>query len=82
MSKKVSVGLLGLGTVGTGVASILQNPQDRHPLVSDIEIIKIANSNLFLYLSLNSDHNQYEKINNNKPKTKIQKELMSPRIRL
>ncbi len=42
MSKKVGVGLLGLGTVGSGVASILQNPTDRHPLVSDIEIVKIA----------------------------------------
>ena len=48
----------------------------------DIKIRKTANRNLFLYLSLNSDHNQYEKINNNKPKTKIQKELISPNIRL
>ncbi len=42
MSKKVGVGLLGLGTVGSGVASILENPENRHPLVNDIQIIQVA----------------------------------------
>lgn len=32
------IGLLGLGTVGTGTAEILLNSQGRHPLVKDIEI--------------------------------------------
>ena len=32
------IGLLGLGTVGTGTAEILLNPQGRHPLVREIEI--------------------------------------------
>ncbi|CAN1213474.1 homoserine dehydrogenase [Tumidithrix helvetica PCC 7403] len=36
------VGLLGLGTVGTGVAKILQDPVDRHPLLLEIEIARIG----------------------------------------
>ncbi len=42
MSKRIGVGLLGLGTVGTGVASILTNSQDRHPLVSELELKRVA----------------------------------------
>lgn len=36
------IGLLGLGTVGTGTAEILLNPQGRHPLIKDIEIQKVG----------------------------------------
>lgn len=32
------IGLLGLGTVGTGTADILLNPDGRHPLLQDITI--------------------------------------------
>lgn len=32
------VGLLGLGTVGGGVAQVLLNPTDRHPLLRQLEI--------------------------------------------
>ena len=42
MAAKVGVGLLGLGTVGGGVASILQSPGERHPLVNELELIRIA----------------------------------------
>ncbi len=42
MSTKIGVGLIGLGTVGTGVAKILLSPEDRHPLVSEVELKKIA----------------------------------------
>ena len=42
MAAKVGVGLLGLGTVGGGVASILQNPSERHPLVGELELIRVA----------------------------------------
>ena len=42
MGKKIGIGLLGLGTVGMGVAQILQNPLGRQPLVSEIELRKIA----------------------------------------
>ena len=34
--------MLGLGTVGGGVASILLSPQERHPLVADLELICVA----------------------------------------
>ncbi|MDY6783218.1 MAG: homoserine dehydrogenase [Cyanobacteriota bacterium] len=36
------VGILGLGTVGTGTAEILLNPQGRHPLVQEIEIARVG----------------------------------------
>ncbi len=36
------VGLLGLGTVGTGTAQILLDPAQRHPLVKDLEITKVG----------------------------------------
>ncbi len=36
------VGLLGLGTVGAGVAKIFQDPQGRHPLLPDMEIARVG----------------------------------------
>jgi homoserine dehydrogenase len=36
------IGLLGLGTVGTGTAEILLNPEGRHPLVQDITIAQVG----------------------------------------
>jgi homoserine dehydrogenase len=36
------VGLLGLGTVGTGTADILLNPSFRHPLLKEIELYKVG----------------------------------------
>ncbi len=38
----LKVGLLGLGTVGTGVAKILLDTQGRHPLLSDLEISRVG----------------------------------------
>lgn len=38
----VKIGLLGLGTVGTGIARILQEPQGRHPLLQEIEIAAVG----------------------------------------
>ncbi|HEY9880032.1 MAG TPA: homoserine dehydrogenase [Leptolyngbyaceae cyanobacterium] len=38
----VKIGLLGLGTVGTGTAKILLDPAERHPLVRDIEIVRVG----------------------------------------
>ena len=38
----IGVGLLGLGTVGAGVAAILTSPEGRHPLVGDLELKKVA----------------------------------------
>ncbi len=44
--KKVGIGLIGLGTVGQGVANIIRNPKDRHPLVGELELVAIAVRNL------------------------------------
>ena len=38
----VKVGLLGLGTVGTGTAKILLDPTERHPLVREIEVHRVG----------------------------------------
>lgn len=38
----VKVGLLGLGTVGTGTAKILLDPAERHPLVREIDIWRVG----------------------------------------
>jgi len=38
----VKIGLLGLGTVGTGTAKILLDPAERHPLVKALEIYQVG----------------------------------------
>ena len=38
----IGIGLLGLGTVGAGVAEILLSPQGRHPLVGSLELKRVA----------------------------------------
>lgn len=38
----IKVGLLGLGTVGTGTAKILLDPEDRHPLVDKIDLARVG----------------------------------------
>ena len=42
MNQQIGIGLLGLGTVGTGVANIVNSPQGRNPLVSNIKIARVA----------------------------------------
>tara|TARA_B100000700_G_scaffold328973_1_gene448666 strand:- start:1204 stop:2523 length:1320 start_codon:yes stop_codon:yes gene_type:complete len=42
MNKNLKIGLLGLGTVGSGVAKIIQTPKGRNPLVEKLELTKIA----------------------------------------
>ena len=36
------IGLLGLGTVGTGTAQILLDPVQRHPLVQELELYRVG----------------------------------------
>jgi homoserine dehydrogenase len=36
------VGLLGLGTVGTGTVLILQDPAQRHPLLQELELYRVG----------------------------------------
>jgi homoserine dehydrogenase len=40
------VGLLGLGTVGTGTAQILLDPAQRHPLVQELELYRVGVNSL------------------------------------
>ena len=42
MTKDIGIGLLGLGTVGSGVAEILQSPEGRNPLVSKTKLTRVA----------------------------------------
>ena len=42
MATRIGIGLLGLGTVGAGVASILSSPEGRHPLIADLELVRVA----------------------------------------
>jgi homoserine dehydrogenase len=37
-----NIGLLGLGTVGTGTAQILLDPQGRHPLLQELKLHKVG----------------------------------------
>ncbi|MCS6815071.1 MAG: homoserine dehydrogenase [Cyanobacteria bacterium] len=39
---RIKVGLLGLGTVGSGVAEIFSNPTRRHPLLQDVAIHRVG----------------------------------------
>ncbi|TAE57701.1 MAG: homoserine dehydrogenase [Nostocales cyanobacterium] len=38
----VKIGILGLGTVGTGTVQLLQDKIDRHPLLQEIEISRVG----------------------------------------
>jgi alpha-ketoglutarate-dependent taurine dioxygenase len=38
----IGIGLLGLGTVGAGVAQILASPEGRHPLVGELSLRRVA----------------------------------------
>ncbi len=38
----IGIGLLGLGTVGAGVAGILATPEGRHPLVAELALRRVA----------------------------------------
>jgi homoserine dehydrogenase len=38
----IGIGLLGLGTVGAGVAEILATPRGRHPLVGELALRRVA----------------------------------------
>ena len=39
---KCKIGIVGFGTVGKGVYKILKNSKDNHPILQEIEIVKIA----------------------------------------
>ena len=40
--KKCRIGIIGFGTVGSGIYKILNSEVDSHPILKEIEIAKIA----------------------------------------
>ena len=44
--RKCKIGIIGFGTVGTGIYRILQSSNDVHPILENIEIVKIAVSDI------------------------------------
>ena len=40
--KKCKIGIVGFGTVGSGIYKILSSKFDSHPILKEIEIVKIA----------------------------------------
>ena len=40
--RKCKVGIIGFGTVGSGIYRILSSEVDSHPILKEIEISKIA----------------------------------------
>ena len=44
---KCKIGIVGFGTVGKGVYKILKNSKDNHPILQEIEIVKIAVKDLY-----------------------------------
>ena len=44
--RKCKIGIVGFGTVGTGIYKILSSEVDSHPILKEIEIAKIARKNM------------------------------------
>ena len=40
--RKCKIGIVGFGTVGSGIYRILSSEVDSHPILKEIEIVKIA----------------------------------------
>ncbi len=40
--RKCKIGIVGFGTVGSGIYKILSSEIDTHPILKEIEIVKIA----------------------------------------
>ncbi len=77
--KKIGIGLLGLGTVGQGVANIISDPNGRHPLVGELELVGVAVKNLQKERNVSFPHsiltsNPIEIVNN--PNIQIVVEVM------
>ena len=54
---KCKLGLIGFGTVGKGVYKILKSRKDNHPILKEIEIVKIVVKDLLKKRDLNIDMN-------------------------
>ena len=55
--KKCKIGIVGFGTVGSGVYKILSSEVDSHPILKEIEIAKIAVKDLNKKREIEIDNN-------------------------
>jgi len=55
--RKCKIGIVGFGTVGSGIYKILSSEIDSHPIVKEIEIVKIAVKDLNKKRDIELDNN-------------------------
>ena len=55
--RKCKIGILGFGTVGSGIYKILSSEVDSHPILKEIEIAKIAVKDLNKKRDIELDNN-------------------------
>ena len=55
--RKCKIGIVGFGTVGSGIYKILSSGVDSHPILKEIEISKIAVKDLNKKRSIELDNN-------------------------
>ncbi len=55
--RKCKIGIVGFGTVGSGIYKILRSKVDLHPILKEIEIAKIAVKDLCKKRDIEIDNN-------------------------
>ena len=55
--RKCKIGIVGFGTVGSGIYKILCSEVDSHPILREIEIVKIAVKDLNKKRDIELDNN-------------------------
>ena len=55
--RKCKIGIVGFGTVGSGIYKILSSEVDSHPILREIEIVKIAVKDLSKKRDIKLDNN-------------------------
>ena len=55
--RKCKIGIVGFGTVGSGIYKILSSEVDSHPILKEIEIVKIAVKDLNKKREIELDNN-------------------------
>jgi len=55
--RKCKIGIVGFGTVGSGIYKILSSEVDTHPILKEIEIVKIAVKDLNKKRDIELDNN-------------------------
>jgi len=55
--RKCKIGIVGFGTVGSGIYKILSSEVDSHPILKEIEIVKIAVKDLYKKRNIELDNN-------------------------